>query len=63
MACAQDSGASGWYEPPLHLVLEITGLGMLLTVVTLTLTPRPPRINLPLLSWDKSQHCIAYAGL
>ena len=38
--------------------------GMLLTVVGLTLTPRPPEIGgLPLLSWDKAQHCIAYTAL
>jgi hypothetical protein len=37
--------------------------GMLLTVVTLTLMPTLPRINLPLLSWDKAQHSIAYAAL
>ena len=37
--------------------------GMLLVVATLTLTPRPLRIDLPLLSWDKAQHSIAYAAL
>ena len=37
--------------------------GMLLTVVGLTLTPRPPKIGIPLLSWDKAQHCIAYTAL
>ena len=35
--------------------------GMLLTVAILTLMPNPPRIDLPLLSWDLAQHCIAYA--
>ncbi len=37
--------------------------GMLLVVATLTLTPRPLQIDLPLLSWDKAQHSIAYAVL
>ena len=37
--------------------------GMLLVVATLTLTPRPLQIDLPLLSWDKAQHSIAYAAL
>ena len=37
--------------------------GMLLTVATLTLMPMPPRVDLPLLSWDKAQHCSAYAAL
>ena len=37
--------------------------GMLLTVAILTLMPNPPRIDLPLLSWDLAQHCIAYAVL
>ena len=35
--------------------------GMLLTVVILTLKPTP--VEVPLLSWDKAQHCIAYAAL
>ena len=34
---------------------------MLLTVATLTLLPSAPQINL--ISWDKAQHCIAYAAL
>ena len=34
---------------------------MLLTVATLTLVRTPP--GLPLLSWDKAQHSIAYAAL
>ena len=42
---------------------KLLAWGMLLTVVTLTLTPRPPQVRLPLLSWDKAQHCIAYAAL
>lgn len=37
--------------------------GMLLTVAILTLMPTPPQVNLPLLSWDKAQHSIAYAAL
>ena len=37
--------------------------GMMLTVAILTLMPKPPRVNLPLLSWDKAQHSIAYAAL
>ena len=37
---------------------------LLLTVAVLTLMPRPPRVDLiPLLSWDKAQHFIAYAVL
>jgi VanZ family protein len=36
---------------------------LLLTVATATLMPSPPRIELPLLSWDKAQHFIAYAVL
>ena len=35
--------------------------GMLLAVVTLTLVRTP--LDLPLLSWDKAQHSIAYAVL
>ena len=37
--------------------------GMLLTVAILTLMPTPPQVKLPLLSWDKAQHSIAYAAL
>jgi hypothetical protein len=37
---------------------------LLLTVAVLTLMPRPPRVDLiPLLSWDKAQHFVAYAVL
>jgi VanZ family protein len=36
---------------------------LLLTVAIVTLMPRPPRLDLPLLSWDKAQHFLAYAIL
>ena len=43
---------------------KLLAWGMLLTVVGLTLTPRPPEFGrLPLLSWDKAQHFIAYTAL
>ena len=36
---------------------------LLLTVAIVTLMPPPPRLDLPLLSWAKAQHFIAYAVL
>lgn len=36
---------------------------LLLAVATVTLMPRPPRLDLPLLSWDKAQHFLAFAVL
>lgn len=37
--------------------------GMLLTVAVLTLMPTPFWVPVPFLSWDKAQHCLAYAAL
>lgn len=34
-----------------------------LVVVVLTVMPDPPTMHVPVLSWDKAQHTIAYAGL
>jgi len=36
---------------------------LLISVVALTLMPIPPSLDLPLLSWDKAQHFLAYAVL
>jgi hypothetical protein len=34
-----------------------------IVVVTLTVMREPPQVAIPLLSWDKAQHVVAYAGL
>lgn len=36
---------------------------MTATVVWLSLTPNPPPLPVPLLSWDKAQHALAYLSL
>jgi VanZ family protein len=38
-------------------------VGWALLVLWLSLTPHPPRFRMPVLSWDKFQHCASYALL
>jgi len=45
------------------LFWKLLAWSLLATVVFLTLTPRPPKVSMVLLSWDKAQHFLAYMVL
>ena len=50
--------------PPKSTIFWLLGcIAWALLVLWLSLIPHPPKVRLPLLSWDKFQHACAYALL